>query len=350
MNLTGRKMTLEISNKRRQEIKEHVYHILVLYGFPVLPVKIGSIIRNIRYIKLITYSSQIKKYGISYDELILDAETRDSYAVRQGSTGRYCIYYNDIDPNIVTSNRVRWNLAHELGHIVLKHHEIAGLEKLYRNGIDDITYQYLEKEADYFAQLILVPHAALLGFRIDNSRNIRIMCKISEPAAKRRYYQYMEWKQHIDAQDEYDKRIFYFYFNFIFKRKCRNCGASLIQRHGKYCPICGQKNTLQWGDGEMIYQKLDTYDDNKLIECPTCQNEETDLDGPYCQICGEHLVNHCTNDLCMSNLPSNARYCPICGSYSSFYQRGILKSWDYKESSTFLDIPIPEDDEELPFA
>lgn len=341
-------MILEISNNRRKEIKEHVYNTLVLYAIPVLPVKIGSIIRSIKYIKLITYSSQIIKHGISYDELILDAETKDSYAVRQGSTGRYCIYYNDIDSSIVTSNRVRWNLAHELGHVILNHHEIAGLEKLYRNGIDDVTYQYLEKEADYFAQLILVPHAALLGFRIDNPRNIRIMCKISDPASKRRYYQYIEWKRHVDAQDEYDKRIFYYYYDFIFKRQCKHCDASLIQRHGKYCPICGKKSTLQWGDGNMIYEKLPANSAGKLLECPICKNEETSINGPYCQICGVELINHCSNPECHSPdyLPTNARHCPICGWESTFLQSGILQEWDYEEpDNDYLDVPF----EELPF-
>ena len=342
-------MILEISNNRRKEIKEHVYNTLVSYATPVLPVKIGSIIRSIKYIKLITYSSQIIKHGISYDELILDAETKDSYAVRQGSTGRYCIYYNDIDPSIVTSNRVRWNLAHELGHVILDHHKIAGLEKLYRKGIDDTTYQYLEKEADYFAQLILVPHAALLGFRIDNPRNIRIMCKISDPASKRRYYQYMEWKRHVDAQDEYDKRIFYYYYDFIFKRQCKHCGANLIQRHGKYCPICGKKDTLQWGDGNMIYDKLPTHTNGKLTECPICKNEETSINGSYCQICGVELINHCSNPDCHNPdyLPTNARHCPICGWDSTFLHLGILHEWDYEEQDdNYLDVPF----EELPFS
>lgn len=352
MNTTGRKMTLEISNSRRKEIKELVYETLVLYATPILPVKIGSIIRNISNIKLITYSSQIKKHNISYEDLILDAETKDSYAVRQGATGRYCIYYNDLDKNIVTSNRVRWNLAHELGHVILNHHEIAGLEKLYRNGIDDETYRYLEMEADYFAQLILVPHAALLGFRVDNARNIRIMCKISEPAAKRRYYQFIEWKRHIDSTDEYDNRIFHYYYKFIYKRKCKNCGASLIQRHGKYCPICGTKNTLEWGDGNMIYSKLDTHENGKLKICPTCNNEETNIEGSYCQICGSNLINHCTNHDCenTSVLPANARYCPICGEKSRFNYAGYLKEWNYKEpSDPFMYIP-DLGDEELPFS
>ena len=342
-------MTLEISNNRRNEIKQMVCDTLVMYGTPSLPLKIGNLIRNIKYIKLITYSSQIKKHRIPYEEMILTAETKDSYAVRQGSTGKFCIYYNDIDKNIATSNRVRWNLAHELGHVILNHHEIAGTEKLYRRGLDDESYYYFEEEADYFAQLILVPHAALLGFRINSAKDIRTMCKISDPASKRRFYEFQIWKSHVNPEDEYDKRIFAYYYEFIFKKKCKICDAVIIQRRGKHCPICGFKNTLEWRDeDDMKYPLLPTHENQKLTECPKCKNEETEINGNYCQICGTNLVNQCTNFACESRiLPSNARYCPICGEKSIFFANGILSAWR-QPSDAFLSIPDGFD-EELPF-
>ena len=348
-------MILEISTKRRLEIKEAVYNTLLLYGTPILPVKIGAIIRNIKYIKLITYSSQIKKHGIPYEELIFNAETKDSYAVRQGSTGRFCIYYNDIDHNIVSSNRVRWNLAHELGHIILNHHETIGVNKLYR-GLDNDTYVYLEKEADYFAALLLVPHAAISGFKITHHNHIRYLCKISEPAAKRRFWEYKEWRAHVDGNDAYDQRIFSYYFNFIYKRNCKVCGASLIQRYGKHCPICGSKNTLEWGDGKMIYDKLDSRN-GKVKICPVCHNEETEIEGDYCQICGISLRNKCSDYRCDNNdtLPTNARFCPICGSVSTFYNADILQAWNKYIAEPFSNVPDEQVDyssvplEGLPF-
>lgn len=341
-------MILEISSNRRAEIKFKVIETLEQYSTPALPVKIGSIIRNIPYIKLITYSSQIKKHRISYDELIVNAETKDSYVVRENSTGRFCIYYNDIDVHIMSSNRVRWNLAHELGHIILNHHITAGVETLYRTGIDDASYNYFEKEADYFAQLILVPHVVLYAFKVKSATQIKHLCKISGPASERRFREYSKWQIDIDGNDPYDKPLFKFYYTYLFKKKCKNCDAKLIQRYGKYCPICGHK-TLEWGEGTMIYKKLDTYENGKLKECPTCKNEETNIDGSFCQICGEKLINYCSNYNCENDtsLPSNARYCPICGSPSTFCNEGILKAWNYKEPNSFLS--IPDIGEELPF-
>ncbi len=105
----------------------------------------------------------------------------------------------------------------------------------------------------------------------------------------------------------------------------------------------------------MVYKKLDTYENEKLKECPTCKNEETNIDGSFCQICGEKLINHCSNYNCENDtpLPSNARYCPICGNESAFYQRGILKAWNYDDNDLLINngfMNIPDSiDEELPF-
>ena len=86
----------------------------------------------------------------------------------------------------------------------------------------------------------------------------------------------------------------------------------------------------------MIYPKLDTHENGKLTECPNCQNEETDIEGDYCQICGRNLINKCSYDDCYYNepLPANARYCPICGNHSTFYNAGFLKEWNYERNSS----------------
>lgn len=351
-------MTLEILNNRKVEIKNLVLLTLRNYGNPFVPVEIGNIIRKMNNIKLITYSSQMKKYHISYEKMILSAETKDSYAVWDRKQ-RYCIYYNDMDSNIIQSHRVRWNLAHELGHIVLQHHQYCNSDRLFRNSLDDNTYYYLEKEADYFAQLILVPHVVLSEFKISSIDQLKTLCKISRNAAKYRFQDYQKWKSsHINIQDEYDQQLFQYYYNFTYKRRCKTCGANLILRRGKYCPICGNKNTLKWGDGDMIYKEFETYASKKLIRCPRCQNEQTNIQGEYCQICGSCLVNRCIGNCnyignCIYNtiLPTNARYCPISGNKSIFYDQGFLQDWDQElyppssnpESNEQLALEPPED-------
>lgn len=343
----------KISAKRRLEIKNAVYDALIHSNSCNLPIKIKSIVRSYKNIRLIAFSKHIKRLSISYEEMKSYAKTKDAFTDYYVNEDMFYIYYNDLDLNIVTSNRYRWNIAHELGHVLLNHHKDNSKTRIFRCALSNEEYDSLEEEADYFAQLLLVPHAALLGFRVENSNHIKVMCKISGPASRKRYYEYVNWRSHVNAKDEYDNKIFHYYYNFIYKHQCTNCKAKLVQRYGKYCPICGQK-TLQWGDGSMIYKKLDTDDFGKLKECPICENEETNIAGNHCQICGTYLVNNCTLDNCeysTTELPSNARYCPICGSESTFYRNGFLKEWNFKEpiSNGFMDIP-DEIDEELPFS
>lgn len=334
---------------RRQVIKSVVADAYEHFNKPKLPLEVKAFARSFSNIRLTSYSKHMKRMNLTYSYITNIA--KDSYTDYYADINMYYIYYNDIDSNIVTSNRYRWNIAHELGHVLLGHLRDNEKTRLTRPALPDDEYLYLEEEADYFAQLILVPHSPLLGFNIQTSNHIKILCKISGPASRKRFYEFTEWKRNVNADDEYDKRTFYYYFNFVFKRKCKNCEAGLIQRHGKHCPICGSKNTLEWGDGDkMKYPLLETHENGKLKECPICKNEETDIEGKYCHICSQKLINMCTNQNCDNYdiLPSNARFCPICGGKSSFYNSGILKTWDYQELfNGFME--IPGIDEELPF-
>ena len=337
-----------ITKSRRNEIKEAVILSLAKQNYYELPVKIKYLARCHKNIRLISYSKHMKKMGISYKQMIEFANTMDACTDYYSEYNLYIIYYNDIEPSIVNSYRYRWNIAHELGHIFLKHHIIKDETRIFRSSLSQEQYKELEDEADYFAQLVLVPHATLWAIGVSTRQEIYSHCKISWPATWHRINEYKEWYKHI-GKDNYDRQIFNYYYKYIYKKKCTNCNSGIVQRHGNYCPICGSKNTLQWGDGEMIYPKLQIRENGKLIECPVCKNEETEIEGDRCQICSANLVNHCSNNDCKYStdlLPTNARYCPICGSNSLFYNSGFLKKWNYNDhSSLFSTIP----DEELPF-
>ena len=333
-----------ITDERRAYIKSVVINAYLHFNKPKLPLEIKSLTRSYANVRLISYSKQIRQVGDTYYRLTGIA--KDAYTDYYANVNMYYIYYNDIDRNIIESNRYRWNIAHELGHVLLGHLSENDKTRILRSKLSDLEYDELEEEADYFAQLILVPHAPLLCFGVSCSNNIKYLCKISGPAANRRYYEFADWKAHRDLADEYDKRIYAYYYNFIHKKKCKKCGVGIIQIKKKYCPICGSKNTLQWGDGDaMKYPLLETYENGKLRECPNCHNEETNIEGSYCQICGKILINRCSEFSCSNNdsiLPSNARYCPACGSNSIFFNAGILKPWNYNEYQNFngfMDIP-----------
>ena len=310
------------------------------------PVDIIKIIEKSPY-NLWTYSMLMRVYNCGLDTVCKKLKSNDARTLYHD--GIYTIAYNDVNRS---SGRILFTLAHELGHIYLNHlldFQITEIPKSsYSPNMKRYEYNILEKEANAFARNILVPIPLYYFLQSKDDFTLQKYFGISHDAAVVR-------KDLIDKDYACSKKLGLYkrfieiYSNFKDKKACSHCLAALVQKKGAYCPICGSKNSLHWGDGNMIYPKLDTYENGKLMECPICNNEETDLEGAYCQICGKRLVNHCSNYDCINSedaLPSNARYCPICGSNSTFYNSGFLNEWNYKEEG-FL--PIPELDEELPF-
>lgn len=104
----------------------------------------------------------------------------------------YVIFFNELDKLKIKNNRVRWNIAHELGHIVLKHHSNKNT-RIFRNSISDKEYNQFEEEADKFASYLLVPNIILAFQNISDKYDISEICKISKTAARYRYDDFMFW-------------------------------------------------------------------------------------------------------------------------------------------------------------
>ena len=324
-----------------------------------LPVNIKAIIKHYSYIRLIPYSTHMRRHNLTYPEMLSHANTPDACTnlLTIDNQKKYLIFYNDIDKNINLSNRYRWNIAHELGHILMCHLELNDKTRIFRSQLSDFEYDSLEEEADYFASLLLAPYSAIYLFDVSVD-SIMKMCAISRPASKRRFYDFQRWKlSSIHKKEFYDKFIFQHYYSFIFKKRCTTCQAVVVQHYGKYCPICGTKSLIR-GDGLMVYPKHETDENGRLKKCIRCQNEE--LHGAFCHICGSIVDNHChyahsddnydehhTHCTHTEPLPSNSRFCHICGGISTFSTHEVLEHWN---KETFPPYEIPDGiDEELPF-
>lgn len=324
-----------MNKERREQIKKTVLDVLNYTGIKKIAVPIKKITKSYNYIKLIPYSKHMKLHHLTYEEMIYFSKTDDSYCDYYAEQQIYIIYYNDIEKNIVNSSRYRWNIAHELGHVLLKHHIKEDKTRIFRNKLSQEEYNELEEEADYFASLLLVPYAALHEF-IQEPYDIEYYCDISKAAANRRFYNYNRWKQHMktNISDFYDVSIFKHYYDFIYRKTCTTCDTYLIKGLGKYCIICG-KRTLKQGNGDMVYDEFETQKNGKLKICPVCENEETNSKGKYCKKCGYTIANYCTNEHCKNFspsifLPSNARHCPLCGYESIFFKNNLLPRWEFE--------------------
>ncbi|MDR2939183.1 MAG: ImmA/IrrE family metallo-endopeptidase [Clostridiales bacterium] len=115
-----------------------------------------------------------------------------------------CFYYSKADKYIIVYNdnnnflRIRFTLAHELGHIALQHLN-NNMAELSKGGLPDYLYYKMEGEANTFAGNLLAPpiliHKHLDFFPIINNSLIHDSFEVSLQAAGRRLEDYLAWKE-----------------------------------------------------------------------------------------------------------------------------------------------------------
>ena len=343
---------------RKKQIKKVALDCLIYTHATKLPLDVIAMVRCYKKCRLVPYSIHMKKYGLNYQQMVNFAESEDACAIYKCSKDRYLIFYNDIQPSIVNSNRYRWNIIHELGHILLNHHKLLGREHLYRNGFSKKEYTYLESEANQFAAYVLVPHAVLKKKGIDDKNALKDICQISKDAAKYRFEDYITWCTSNHSDDPYDIAIENLFHNFICEQICDMCGFKHHDLDFNFCPICGvdfiKRNTE--GFNNMFYDDFEELNENGRLEtCHTCENEDIDH-GIYCPICGSPVENKCTGDKnggksCGTIMHGNFRYCPKCGSKTTFLTGKLLTEWqiEYDLKQNALNEPITYDDDDVPF-
>lgn len=319
---------------RRTEIKKAVLSVLSNPEHAVLPVPVKRIARSLPNCRLIPYSKLAQDTGMSTDEFIRLVESRDAFTDYMRSANGYVISYNDCSPDLIESNRYRWNIAHEIGHVVLQHHIQNDIPRIRRNPFSDKEHRYLDAEADLFAKYLLIPYATLKIHGVRNVDDFRRLCKISKAAANNQIKDYNNW---LDSsfKTQYDYLIAR---AFIHHYHCPECGyIGNLKKDTHYCSQCGNKKIgfyYSEEENKLKYHSIELNEYNKTKICPNCKNENTNMDGDYCQICGKMIVNKCTNDYCPGSLglEGDARFCPQCGRESTFLQNKILFPWDDKLS------------------
>lgn len=145
--------------------------------------------------------------------------------------------YRDAAARIVAYNntrpwrRIRFSLAHELGHIVLEHkQETAGNETA----------------ANAFASRLLAPRIAIHHAKCANHAEVAHIFELSLKAADYAFQDYRRWRRmagyRISAIDQdiydhfYDSQAEAFVFHI---RKCAWCNTLLYNQPEKYeCPLC----------------------------------------------------------------------------------------------------------------
>ena len=156
-----------MSYKSYQKSRDAAWEILIRHGVSSLPVSLAPICRaeEIRVMSYKRAESILRELGVLNFEDGNDAFT----------FGRM-IFYDESRPN----GRIRFSLAHELGHIFL-HDTSAGTRY---NREPDPHDDPIETEANLFAARLLAPAIVLHDVRAYEPEEIADLCRISLQAAR----------------------------------------------------------------------------------------------------------------------------------------------------------------------
>ena len=279
------------------------------------------------------YKNWAKTLGIKCPNELKDAKCY--YRVDEDI---YLIVYNDKKPD----RRVRFSLAHELAHIILKHLNDERTE-IDRGGLDDYIYFAMEGAANTFAGNFLAPpilvHERLSGrhFSIFNILDISRFFNLSKQAVgnyRMRDYHYWLSMPH----SAHEERILARCRDRMFPHVCPDCFNISYGKDYLFCPVCGKQSLSNYESEGVTLAKYDGVhlDGNgRTSECPVCGNEEHVENATFCMICGSPAINQCLAAIspygeCAHTepLPGNARYCPYCGATTTFFENKLLPSWE----------------------
>jgi len=288
----------------------------------------------------------MKKYKLTSREVIDHFGSDEGCTIYKSNKKRFIIFYNDLTDYSKCIERRRWTLAHELGHVLLSHHAITNKTKIFRCGLSDAEYEWMEAEANNFASHLLANPQILDKLNIKGQKDISLICNLSDEASKYRFQGYLNWCKH-KYKNSQDVIILSQFNNFINMKKCNTCGHGFVSKKAKFCPICGKE--IEWGAGTMIYQGIKVDNNSKAIICPQCDNKQTRNDTEYCCICGISLINKCTNLTgiqvspddwlapCGKIASGNARFCEHCGQPTTYNVQGSLSSWQEEKAILEMD-------------
>lgn len=184
------------------------YEVLADIGATTLPIDPFRICEHYPEIHIVSYTELKEKTPCSdpfdfdrrnaQNDFLATLMRRNTSDRIDGETHKYrgdkeyLVVYDD---RIGSERRIRWTIAHELGHIFLGHFVDYTLTSFQRGasgevrlGLTDEDYGVLEVEAHYFASAFLSPSAVIRKINsCESAYGIMEICNISEDAAYKRF-------------------------------------------------------------------------------------------------------------------------------------------------------------------
>lgn len=350
-----------INNNRRNQIRTLINEIYYRFNIESFPINLFDITSQVPPIKVHSYQEEAKrlnKRGVDVDvAFIADniAQSDEATSKYDAEKKEYLLLYNSNTREKIVE-RIGFSIAHELGHIFLKHHLAKySSDKLVKtDNLIEILDSTAEEEANFFASELLMPMAKLnffadgnLHLNINNAYDhglaidfIKNIFEVSTPSAtnmlsrfvkikdyikpnrveSKKYYQYVYTLPTTDKRINYSRLLpkygrlssGFMYSTQIHFHFCHECHAltSSYLSDFHFCPVCGSKNLTHATDTD--FYKFHEKEEQEMIEysqfnvintpshiqpgnpCPRCGCEITDLEVNFCDVCGFYLINRCT--------------------------------------------------------
>ncbi|MEK4148964.1 ImmA/IrrE family metallo-endopeptidase [Robertmurraya sp. FSL W8-0741] len=343
-------MTMMTFKPNYSKAERAAHTLLQINNVRELPVKVKKLSKHFPNLRIKKYTWFAKNQGMTLQEVCEFANSDEGCCYYKKTTGQYLILYND---QVENKGRIRWTIAHELGHFMLKHNEISNRATLGRSSLSDSEYEIFEKEANCFARELLAPPTVIIKLGKVEIFDIQNICEMSEEAASN-VISFLNTGQRMGYGYTFNSTLEKMFSNFIYKMKnnhyCGDCRSYFIFTDPSFCPICrNQKITKTFytyrGINNVKYNGYDVDANGRALACPQCGNEELNYNGAHCKICGVNVVNKCTNVEewngeiqweCGTILDGNARYCPNCGSKSTFFEQKLLENWEIEKEKDLI--------------
>lgn len=338
--------------------QDAAYQTVIDSGLTTLPIKLNKIIDHYPDLRIQKYSTWANKRGITHREAckLLNSDEGALWV----SNSKSLILYNE---KRSSKGRIRFTIAHELGHYILKHNQASERTLISRYALNGDEYDKFEREANYFAKRLLAPIPLVdlytQHWNVIKANLVRDLFDVSGELSRRIIEDIKKRFHNTKGVIGEVHSIQWPFRNFVSHQAnkvfCQNCSNMSTNSSANYCNICGSDRLIECNAHNycdfkrtekaiMRYKKIAVNDYGRANVCPKCDNEEIEDYEDVCMICGTYVRNICSGihaefdstqgqmtpddiDGCEINLKGNARYCTQCGAMSTFYYYDILRHW-----------------------
>ncbi len=223
--------TNPLDAKRYREIRDAAGLVLVEHSDGRMPVMPRAIFEHMGGCRVVAYSQYEQQHLARHSLQAAGVfASRDACTLYERETGRCLVLYDDGDNALRVPGRLRWTLAHEMGHVVLGHLKDHDGARFDLGGLPEESYRRLEREADYFAAMLLAHPALLRACAIASADQLQGFCGLSQPAAQARFAQL---RRSVIAPSAVDALVEKHFEQVIWERNLPFATEGDLERYGR---------------------------------------------------------------------------------------------------------------------